>query len=37
MDPLTPVLSDDWDTDRPWTLDAYATPAGTPRSTPRWR
>jgi NADH-quinone oxidoreductase subunit F len=22
--PLTPVLTDSWDTDRPWTLDSYA-------------
>ncbi|MGZ6768388.1 MAG: NADH-quinone oxidoreductase subunit F, partial [Nocardioidaceae bacterium] len=22
-DTLTPVLSDDWDTDRPWTLESY--------------
>jgi NADH-quinone oxidoreductase subunit F len=23
VDTLTPVLSDDWDTDKPWTLEAY--------------
>ena len=28
MDMLTPVLSDAWDTDRPWTLDSYADVGG---------
>jgi NADH-quinone oxidoreductase subunit F len=28
MDPLTPVLSDAWDTERPWTLDSYADVGG---------
>jgi NADH-quinone oxidoreductase subunit F len=26
--PLTPVLSDSWDTDRPWTLESYADAGG---------
>jgi NADH-quinone oxidoreductase subunit F len=26
--PLTPVLSDSWDTDRPWTLDSYVDVGG---------
>jgi len=28
IDPLTPVLSAAWDTDRPWTLDSYAAEGG---------
>ena len=28
VDMLTPVLSDDWDTDRPWTLESYEDTGG---------
>ena len=28
MDTLTPVLSDNWDADRSWTLDSYASRGG---------
>ena len=28
VDMLTPVLSDAWDTDRPWTLEAYEQTGG---------
>src|SRR6476620_5874234 len=28
VDTLTPVLSNDWDTDKPWTLDSYESSGG---------
>ena len=28
VDTLTPVLSDAWDTDRPWTLESYEQAGG---------
>ncbi len=31
-DMLTPVLSDNWDADKPWTLASYERTAATPRS-----
>ncbi len=32
---LTPVLTDNWDADRSWTLASYEQHDGTPRCAPR--
>ncbi len=36
VDMLTPVLSNTWDTDRPWTLESYEQTGGYTALGPRW-